>query len=98
MIWPSSASGDLEPLERPGRRALEVDPGDIEPAAVARALELLLAGQPVGRAAQVGADRLERVDDVLAVVLGRADDPEAPLGLESVADVLGIDIATAGRS
>src|SRR5262249_13021378 len=58
--------GDLESLQRPGRRALEVDPGDIEAAAVARALELLLAGQPVGRAAQVRADRLDGVDDILA--------------------------------
>ena len=49
---------DLEPLQGPGGRALEIDPGDIEAAAVAGTFEFLLAGQPVGRAAQVRADGL----------------------------------------
>ena len=72
---------DLEPLQGPRRGALEVDPGDVEAAAVARAFEFLLGGQPVGRAAQVRADRLERVDDILAVVLwstGRSRSPTRP--------------------
>src|SRR5207249_4222605 len=42
-------------LQRPRRRALEVDAGDLEAGAVAGALELLLAVQPVGGAAQVRA-------------------------------------------
>src|SRR5262249_20988784 len=50
---------DFEPLQRPGRRPLEVHSGDVEPAAVAGALELLLPGQPVRRAPQMGADRLD---------------------------------------
>ena len=60
---------------------------------MAGALELLLVGQPVGRAPQVGADRLEGVDDVLPVVPGGPDDPEAPFGLEPLVDVLGIELA-----
>src|SRR4051794_18267618 len=74
--------GDLEPFERPGRGAFEVDPRDVEAATVARALELLLAREPVRRAPQMSTDRLDGIDDVGAVVAGRADDPEAPFGLE----------------
>src|SRR5262249_55619362 len=73
---------DLEPFERPRRGAFEVHARDVEPAAVAGALELLLAREPVRRATQVGADRLERIDDVLPVVTGRPYEPEAPFGLE----------------
>src|SRR5215470_6458412 len=64
------ADGDGPALQRPGGGALEVDAGDVEARAVAGALELLLALQPVGRAAQVRAGRAQGVDD--AVV---ADDP-----------------------
>src|SRR5262245_23881418 len=48
---------DLDPLERARRRSLEVDPGHVEAAPVAGAFELVLGGQPVRRAAEMGADR-----------------------------------------
>src|SRR5512135_3179944 len=86
------AHGELESFQRSRGGTFEVDPRDVEPAPVTGALELLLAGQPVGRATQVGADRLEGVDDVLPVVPGRADDPEAPLGLEPIVDLLLIEV------
>src|SRR5881397_2578826 len=63
---------DAKPLERPGRRPLEVDAGLVEAAAVAGALELVLGGEPVRRAAKVGALGEERVDSLLG-----ADDPDA---------------------
>src|SRR5436305_2691152 len=57
------ADGQGPPLEGPGRRALEVDAGDVEARAVAGALELLGALQPVGRAAQMRAGRAQGVED-----------------------------------
>src|SRR5262245_2904145 len=84
--------GDLVPFEGAGGGTLEVDARDIEPAAVARALELLLASQPVGRTPQVGADRLDHVEDVLAVVAVGADHPETPLGLETFVNVFLVEV------
>src|ERR1044071_8005253 len=55
-------------------RAFEVDALAVVAAAVARALELVLARLPVGRAAEV---RAARVDDEDAV--GVLDDPDAEL-------------------
>ena len=59
------ADADGPAFQRPGSRAFEVDAGDLEAAAVAGALELLFALQPVRRAAQVGAGRAQGVDDAL---------------------------------
>ena len=50
----------------------KLTPVAVEPAAVAGALELVLGGQPVRRAAEVGADGDERVE-----ALRVADDPHA---------------------
>src|SRR5687767_14481210 len=47
----------VEALERAGRRPLEVDAVHVVARAVARALELVLGREPVGRAAEVRADR-----------------------------------------
>ena len=64
-IWPSSASGDLDALERARRRALEVGGDTFQPLgsrgtrAVAGALELVLGGQLARRAAEVRADRAD---------------------------------------
>src|ERR1700687_2255781 len=44
-------------LQRPGSGAFEIDAGNVKTAAVARALEFLLALQPLGRAAKVRAGR-----------------------------------------
>src|SRR5215472_862217 len=55
-------AGDAKPLEGPRCRALEVDPALVEAAPVARALELVLGGEPARRAAEVGALREQRVD------------------------------------
>src|SRR5262249_10823965 len=60
---PVLADGDGPALQGPRGGALEVDAADLEAAAVAGALELLLALQPVGRAAQVRAGRAQGVDD-----------------------------------
>ena len=98
MIWPSSASATLNRSSGRGAGPSKLMPGDVKAAAVARALEFLLGRQPVGRAAQVRADRLQRVEDILPVVLGRSDDPETPLGLEPLVDVFGLVIARGGRS
>src|SRR5690606_8028193 len=46
---------DLDPLEWPRRRTLEVDAALVEAAAVARTLELGLGEQPARRAAEVRA-------------------------------------------
>src|SRR5215212_1491377 len=54
------------PLERPGRRALEVHARDVIPRAVTRALELALTREPVGDATQVRADGRERDQPVFA--------------------------------
>src|SRR5438132_11266240 len=75
------ADADGPALQRARRRPLEVDAGDVEAGAVARALELLLALQPVGRAAEVRAGGAQGVQS--AVV---ADDPEV-LVLEAVDDL-----------
>src|SRR3989304_4852033 len=45
---------ELHPLEGARRRSLEIDPAHVKAAPVARALELVLGGKPVGRAAEVG--------------------------------------------
>src|SRR4051812_23420882 len=50
---------DGEALERAGRGALEVDAVHVVAGPVARALELVLARQPVGDAAQVRADGVD---------------------------------------
>src|SRR3569623_1821375 len=68
-------------FERSRRRAFEVDAVLIKSAAVAGAFELLLGFQPVGRAAEVGTDRTQRVDFHLALILGLAD-PHAELRFE----------------
>src|SRR5207249_4206753 len=75
------ADTDLPALQRPGGRALEVDAADVEAGAVTGALELLLALQPVRRAAEVRAGRAQRVDDALVL-----DDPGV-LVLEALDDL-----------
>src|SRR5262245_21177034 len=72
---------DTIALERARRRTLEVDAGDVEAAAVAGALELLLVGQPVRRAAEMGAGGREDVEALLV-----AHDPHAVLFLEALVD------------
>src|SRR5437867_11670688 len=69
---PILADADGRSLERARGRALEVDPGHVIAAAVARAFELLFRGEPVRRAAEVRADRDEGIHDPL---VGIADDP-----------------------
>src|SRR6266446_5059699 len=49
----------MRPIHRPGRRPFEVDPFAVIPAAVTRTLELVFAGLPVWRAAQVSAARVD---------------------------------------
>ena len=71
-IWPSSASTMRARSSGPRGGALEVDARPVEAAAVAGALELVLRGQPVRRAAEVRADRDQRVEAV-----GLAHDPDA---------------------
>src|SRR5436305_5388241 len=68
------ADEDAGTLERPGRRPLEVDAALVVPAAVARALELVLRVEPRRRAAEVGADGDQGVDPAAVV-----DDPDAVL-------------------
>src|SRR5688500_13366678 len=68
---PVVADVEAPALQRPRRGAFEVDPGDVEAGAVAGALELLGALQPVRRAAQVRAGGAEGVDAPLV-----ADDPD----------------------
>src|SRR5215204_4907652 len=72
----------LGAIHRARRGAFEVDALTVVAAAVARALELVLARLPVGRASQV---RAARVDDEQA--LGVSDDPDAvlllPLGVHA---------------
>src|SRR4051812_10397933 len=65
---PIVSHGHLEAFQGTRGRPFKVDSRDVKPAAVARALEFLFVCQPVGRTAQVGTDRLERVNDVLTVV------------------------------
>ena len=40
----------------------------------------------------MGADRLERIDAILPVVPGRADDPEAPLRLPALVDLFALEV------
>src|SRR5215470_2747127 len=80
--------GDAEPLERARRRALEVDAGLVEAAAVARALELILGGEPARRAAEVGALGEQRVEALLG-----ADDPDALVLLELLAHLTDGEVA-----
>src|SRR5207302_1346950 len=68
-------------LERARRWALEIDAGDLEAAAVARALEFFFALQPVGCAAEMGAGGAQGVNDALV-----AHHPKV-LILESVDDL-----------
>src|SRR5262249_34418622 len=75
------AEADGPALERARGGAFEVDAGDVEAGAVARALELGGRFEPVGRAAQVRAGGAQRVD--LALV---TDDPEV-LVLEAIHDL-----------
>src|SRR5262249_10697838 len=75
------ADADGPALQRPRRGALEVDAAHLEAGAVAGALELLLALQPVRRAAEVRAGGAQRVDDAAG-----AHDPEV-LVLEAVDDL-----------
>src|SRR5438128_5252294 len=82
--------GDAQALERPGRRPLEVDAGLVEAATVARALELVLGGEPARRAAQVGALGEERVDALLG-----ADDPDALVLLELLAHLADREVGRA---
>src|SRR5207253_6341073 len=72
--------GDAQALERARRRALEVDPGLVEAAPVARALELVLGGEPAGRAAEVRALGEQGVEPLLG-----ADDPHPLVLLELLA-------------
>jgi len=52
----------MRPVHRAGRRSFKVDPLRIVPAAVAGALEFVLAGFPIRRASQVCADRRDDKD------------------------------------
>src|SRR5574337_524892 len=69
---PVVAQRDLDPLQRPRSRTLEVDPGLAETAAVAGAFKLVLRIQPVRGTAEMRADRKERVKSIRLV-----DDPDA---------------------
>src|SRR5262249_32815885 len=84
--------GDAEPFERARRRALKVDPGLVEAAPVARALELVLGREPARRAAEVGALREQRVEPLL-----RADDPDALVLLELLAHLANGEVARVPR-
>ena len=63
---------DVRAVHRPRRRTLEVDAFGVIAAAVAGALELVLAGLPFRRAAQVGAARKDHENAV-----GLAHHPDA---------------------
>ena len=74
-------------IHGPRRRTLEVDAFGVVAAAVARALELVFAGLPVGRAAQVRADgEITKMPSVLRttqmryLVLEFGVDAEAEVG------------------
>src|SRR5439155_26514800 len=79
---------DAEPLERPWRRPLEVDAGLVEAATVARALELVLGGEPARRAAEMSALGEERVEALLG-----ADDPDPLVLLELLAHLADREVA-----
>src|SRR5687767_11193944 len=70
---------DAIALERPWRRAFEVDTRRPEPAAVAWAFELRFGRQEVRRAAKVGACRVQHVEPARAMhdVVARPYDPDA---------------------
>src|SRR5947209_5718535 len=63
------ADADTPALQRPRGGALEVDAADVKAAAVAGALELGLAFEPVGRAAKMGAGGAEGVHEGAALVV-----------------------------
>src|SRR5207249_7573928 len=81
------ADGDGPAFQRPRGGAFEVHAGDVEAAAVAGALELLVRLQPVGRAAEVRAGRAQGVN--LALVL---HDPHVAV-FEVVGDLTFFEIA-----
>src|SRR5712692_5662217 len=88
---------DVRAIHRPRRRAFKIHAFTVVAAAVARALEFVFAGFPVGRAAEM---RAARVDDENAV--GSTVDPDAifllPLGVDAERIVGGIaDLKDGGR-
>src|SRR4029078_5353919 len=83
---------DAQALERPRRGAFEVVAGFIKAAAVARTLELRLRRQPARRAAEVRALREQRVK-----ALFRADDPDAEIFLELLADLTDREVLREAR-
>ena len=77
LIHPHETVGvfvNREPLERPRRGAFEVDAGDVIARAVAGAFELLVRREPVGDAAQMGADGVERDEPIFGRL--KIDDPD----------------------
>src|SRR5262249_39143766 len=80
---------DVTAVHRSGRRAFKVDPFHGVTAAVARALELVLPGLPVGRAAKMRAPRINHEEFVRLL-----HDPDAvlflKLGLHTQRKVRGI--------
>src|SRR6266849_173886 len=88
---------DVRAVHRPRRRAFKIHAFTVVAAAVARALEFVFAGFPVGGAAEM---RAARVDDEDAV--GRAVQPNAvfllPLGVDTERVIGGIsDFEDGGR-
>src|SRR4029079_4719537 len=73
---------DLGPLQRPRRRAFEVDAGLVVAAAVAGALELVLRREPVGGTPEVREHGDERVHGLLG-----AHDPDAVLLFPALVDL-----------
>jgi hypothetical protein len=72
---------DVGAVHRTRRGTFEIDSLGVVAAAMARALELVFAGNPVGRATEVGANRRDH-EDALAV----AYDPDSMLALELCVD------------
>src|SRR5581483_1287193 len=81
---PVLADPDLEAIERPRRRPLEIETALVVAAAVARALEFVFGVKPARRAAKMRAFGKKRVE---AFVF--AHDPDAVILLEFVADLAG---------
>jgi len=84
-------------VHRTRRRPFEVDPFAVITASVAWTLELVLAGLPVGRAAQMSAARVNDKD-----AIGRAVHPNAvfllPLGIHAESIIRGIaNLKNGGR-
>src|SRR5688572_4151689 len=75
-------------FEGPRRRSLEVDPACPEAAAVAGAFELVFRGQIVRRAAEMRADRDNRIEaaDMEIDILGRPHEPDPELFLPPLVD------------